>query len=50
VSPKATLDVLIPGMNFFAIWFLIGFETRGRTLQEIDGDIAALAEAKAPAS
>jgi putative MFS transporter len=58
VSPKATLDALIPGMNFFAIWFLIGacavwfigFETRGRTLQEIDGDIAALAEAKAPAS
>ena len=54
MTPKATLDALVPGMNFFAIWFLIGafavwfigFETKGRTLAEIDGDLAALARAK----
>jgi MFS transporter, putative metabolite:H+ symporter len=57
VSPKATLDVLIPGMNFFAIWFLIGafaawfigFETSGRTIEEIDDDLTAPAPVKAPA-
>jgi putative MFS transporter len=44
VSPKATLDALIPAMNYFGFWFLlgslaawfIGIETRGRTIQEID--------------
>jgi MFS transporter, putative metabolite:H+ symporter len=54
MTPKATIDALVPGMNFFAIWFLvgafavwfIGFETKGRTLEEIDGDLAALARAK----
>ncbi len=54
MTPKATLDALIPGMNFFAIWFLIGafavwfigFETKGRTLEQIDGDLAALAQTK----
>jgi MFS transporter, putative metabolite:H+ symporter len=54
MTPKATIDALIPGMNFFAVWFLIGalavwfigFETKGRTFEEIDGDIAALARVK----
>ncbi len=44
VSPKATLDTLVPAMNYFAFWYVlaalaawfIGFETRGRTIQEID--------------
>jgi putative MFS transporter len=44
VSPKATLDALIPGFNYFAFWYVlgafafwfIGFETRGRTIDEID--------------
>jgi putative MFS transporter len=47
VSPKATLDALVPAMNYFGIWFVIaglaawfiGFETRGRTIQEIDGHL-----------
>jgi MFS transporter, putative metabolite:H+ symporter len=54
MTPKATIDALVPGMNFFAIWFLIGafavwfigFETKGRTLAEIDNDLTALARAK----
>ena len=54
VSPQATLDALIPGMNYFAFWYLVGaaaiwflgFETRGRTIQEIDGDLRAEAELK----
>jgi putative MFS transporter len=49
VSPKATLDALIPGMNYFAFWFVlgaaaiwfIGFETRGRTIEEIDSTLTA---------
>jgi MFS transporter, putative metabolite:H+ symporter len=56
VSPKATLDALIPGMNFFAIWYVIaaaaiwyiGFETRGRTIEEIDDDLADVVREKAP--
>ena len=44
VSPKATLDALIPGFNYFAFWYLlgavafwlIGMETRGRTIDEIE--------------
>jgi len=55
VSPKATLDALIPGMNYFAFWYVvaalaiwfIGFETRGRTIQEIDNDLAAPVRVKA---
>jgi putative MFS transporter len=48
VSPKATLDALVPAMNYFGVWYLvaaaaiwfIGFETRGRTIAEIDGALA----------
>jgi putative MFS transporter len=44
VSPQTTLDALIPGMNYFAFWYvlgavaiwLFGIETRGRTIDEID--------------
>jgi putative MFS transporter len=47
VSPKATIDALIPAMNYFAFWYVLaavaawflGFETRGRTIQEIDDDL-----------
>ena len=53
VSPKATLDALIPAMNYFAFWYLvgaaaiwfIGFETRGRTIGEIDSTLDASAAA-----
>jgi MFS transporter, putative metabolite:H+ symporter len=44
VSPKATLDALVPGFNYFAFWYVlgavafwfIGMETRGRSIDEID--------------
>lgn len=47
VTPKATLAALVPAMNYFAFWYLvgaaaiwfIGFETRGRTIGEIDGTL-----------
>jgi putative MFS transporter len=49
VKPAATLDALIPGFTYFAFWYvlgavafwLIGMETRGRTIDEIDADFAA---------
>ena len=49
VTPKATLAALIPAMNYFAFWYLvgaaaiwfIGFETRGRTIGEIDSALNA---------
>ena len=45
VNPKATLDALVPAFNYFAAWFLLAvitllvvrFETRGRTIEELDG-------------
>jgi MFS transporter, putative metabolite:H+ symporter len=48
VSPKATLAGLVPGFNYFAVWYvlaviaylLIGFETKGRSIEEIDAAIA----------
>jgi putative MFS transporter len=48
VSPKATLDGLVPGFNYFAAWYVlaviaylaIGFETKGRTIEELDAAIA----------
>jgi putative MFS transporter len=54
VTPKATLDALIPAMNYFAFWYLvgaaaiwfIGIETRGRTISEIDGTLTAPADAE----
>jgi MFS transporter, putative metabolite:H+ symporter len=49
VTPKATLDALIPAMNYFGVWYLvaavaiwfIGFETKGRTIGQIDSALAA---------
>jgi putative MFS transporter len=49
VSPKATLDALIPGFNYFAFWYVLGalafwliaIETRGRTIDEIDSELRA---------
>lgn len=45
ITPKATLNALVPAMNYFAAWYLvgaaaiwfIGFETKGRTIADIDG-------------
>jgi MFS transporter, putative metabolite:H+ symporter len=58
VSPKATIDAIIPAMNYFGFWFVLaalaawflGLETRGRTIQEIDGDLRSSMRLKAPAS
>jgi putative MFS transporter len=59
MSPQATLDALIPAMNYFAFWYalgaaaiwFIGFETRGRTIDEIDSALTAPARvAKARAA
>jgi putative MFS transporter len=55
VSPSATLDALIPGMNYFAFWYalaalaiwFLGYETRGRTLQDINRELTASARVKA---
>jgi len=49
VSPKATIDALIPGFNYFAEWYLIGAfafwliapETRGQTIAQIDAAMSA---------
>ena len=61
VKPAATLDALVPGFAYFASWYvlgaiafwLIGMETRGRTIEEIDAELTAPASAsvavKAPA-
>ena len=48
VSPKATLDALIPGFNYFAFWYFlgavafwfIGMETRGKTIDQIERELA----------
>jgi MFS transporter, putative metabolite:H+ symporter len=58
VSPQATLDALIPGMNYFAFWYVLGalaiwffgIETRGRTIDEIDSALTASVGTKAPAA
>jgi putative MFS transporter len=56
VSPQATVAVLIPAMNYFAAWYIlalvavlfIGFETRGRTIEEIDSALTAKGPVTAP--
>jgi putative MFS transporter len=48
VSPKATLDGIVPGFNYFSVWYvlavvaylLIGIETRGRTIEQLDAALA----------
>jgi MFS transporter, putative metabolite:H+ symporter len=62
VKPEATGAALVPGMCYFAFWYflggvaiwLIGMETRGRTIDEIDAEmggapIAAPTAIKVPA-
>jgi len=58
VSPQATADALIPAMNYFAIWYVLalvavlffGFETRGRTIEEINRELAGAAAEPGPLS
>ena len=48
VSPKATLDAVFPALLFLAFWYafgacafwLLGIETKGRSIEEIDGAFA----------
>ena len=55
VSPKATLDALVPGFNYFAFWYVlgaaafwwIGFETKGRTIEEIERSLSPAGSAAA---
>jgi MFS transporter, putative metabolite:H+ symporter len=59
VRPQATLTAMVPGFNYFAVWYLlavvaflfIGIETRGRTIEELDAALVQRARppAKAPA-
>ncbi|HYB41681.1 MAG TPA: MFS transporter [Candidatus Methylomirabilis sp.] len=54
ISPKATLDAIFPALLFLAFWYaqaaavfwLLGIETRGRSIEEIDGALAAGASAR----
>jgi MFS transporter, putative metabolite:H+ symporter len=47
VSPKATLASIVSGFNYFAVWYvlaiaaylLIGIETQGRTIEELDATL-----------
>jgi MFS transporter, putative metabolite:H+ symporter len=49
VKPAATLDALVPGFLYFASWYalgalafwLIGMETSGRSIEEIDAELSA---------
>jgi putative MFS transporter len=56
VKPAVTTSALVPGFAYFAFWYvlgalafwLIGFETRGRTIDEIDSDLRGPQAAAAP--
>ena len=49
VSPKVTLDALFPALLFPAFWYgqeglmfvLLGFDTKGRSIEEIDSSLKA---------
>jgi putative MFS transporter len=49
VSPKATLDAIFPALLFLAFWYgqaalvflFIGFETKGRSIEEINRSLDA---------
>jgi putative MFS transporter len=53
VSPKASLDFIVPAMLFLAAWsflsgiaFLFGIETKGRSIEEIDDHLTSTAAGK----
>lgn len=57
INPKATLDALAPAFLYFASWWVvgafafwfIGFETKGRSIEEIDAELTKPAAALGPA-
>jgi putative MFS transporter len=56
ISPKATLGALGPALLFLAFWYaqavvafwLLGFETKGRSIEEIDAALTGPSPVKAP--
>ena len=58
VSPKATLDAIGPAFLFLAFWYalaatafwLVAFETKGRSIEEIDASLAGTDAVKVPAA
>jgi putative MFS transporter len=48
VKPQATLDAIVPALLYLAFWYaeagiafwLLGFETKGRSIEEIDSSLA----------
>ena len=58
INPKATVDALAPAFLYFASWWVlgaaafrfIGFETKGRSFEEMDAALGARAAAPARAS
>ena len=58
VNPKATLAGVVPGFNYFAAsyvlavvaYVLIGIETRGRTIEEIDATLTRPKPLAAPSA
>ena len=48
VKPQATLDAIVPALLYLAFWYaqaavafwLLGFETKGRSIEEIDRSLA----------
>src|SRR5215472_13952973 len=55
ISPKATLDAIVPAFLFLAFWYalaatafwLVAFETKGRSIEEIDRSLAGTLRARA---
>jgi putative MFS transporter len=58
VSPKVTLAAIFPALLYLAFWYgqaavvfwLLGFETKGRSIEEIDGALATPSPAKGGAA
>ena len=56
VSPKVTLDAIFPALLFLAFWYgqaalvflVLGFETKGRSIEEISRDLDSPAAAPTP--
>ena len=54
ISPKATVDAIFPALLYLAFWYalaacafwVLGIETRGRSIEEIDGALGKPKEAK----
>ncbi len=58
IKPEASVDAIIPAMFFLTFWaalaagafVVLGIETRGRSIEEIDAARAKPALVKAPAA